>query len=122
MKPLEGRWKARYAQMQREPFVTEEGGDDEAATIVLSDGMVSGQDPFGGEYSGTYSVQGEHFQARVFVTSRDPTANTIFRGLSFPLELDLSGDHRSPDHFSAVGVVVGQSSQGIVINLTRERS
>ncbi|MFN0141402.1 MAG: hypothetical protein ACKVQW_15110 [Pyrinomonadaceae bacterium] len=66
---------------------------------------MSGHDPFGGKYSGTYDVVGDTFSTHVTVEKTYEEAITIFKDLDYPLKVELSGKYMSPDFFSAAGKV-----------------
>lgn len=116
---IEGTWRMRYVVRQEPPFISEEGDADEVATIILQDGKVSGRDPFGYEYSGEYSLNGETAKAVVIATPYRPDAEPIFNGVTGQFILNLEGAYRSPDHFSMEGFIVGNPSQRIVLICNR---
>src|SRR5947209_2680491 len=97
---LDGMWKVRYSIPQRPPFITEEGDEEEAATIILTNGTISGKDPWGHEYSGEYSLNEGVIKASVIATPYRSDAELIFNGLSGPVHLYLEGEYNSPNYFS----------------------
>jgi hypothetical protein len=118
---IEGTWKVRYAAKQQPPFITEEGDEEETATIVLEDGKVTGKDPFGFEYSGEYSLNGDAFEAMIHSKPYEPNAVSIFPGLTGASTLNVKGHYRSPDHFSAEGFIVEHPSYQFVLICNRAK-
>lgn len=95
-----GIWSVRY--IATEGAKDENPEPDEIATIILGkDGTVNGTDPFGGKYTGNYSVKGDVLTASVVVDKSYDEAETIFQGLDYPLRIELSANYTSPDHFAA---------------------
>ena len=114
---IQGIWKASYSAQQE--LFEPDTDPDEQATIILEAGNVTGHDPFGGVYQGSYTLDNEKFKATVKVVSSDDEVTTIFEGLDFPFTLDLSGNYTSPDYFSALGKVIERTELSIVINCRR---
>lgn len=113
MSAIDGQWRCTYVADPEEHDV------EEVALITLKDGVVSGEDPHGGIYSGSYTLDGERFEASLDVTSDDPEAITVFPGVPFPLHVDLEGSFTSPDFFSAIATVNGEHE--LVLNCQRQK-
>lgn len=114
----DGVWKVRYMVRSQSPFTNEEGDPDEVGTVYLQNGKISGQDPWGSEYSGEYSLNGEKITAVVKVSAYDSTSVSTF-GVKYPYHFDLQGNYSSPNYFSMTGKMIEDSSKEIVLNLTR---
>lgn len=111
---MNGTWLANYAALTS-PIGEPE--PDEAATLELSDGRITGKDPWGGIYDGTYTQSGENWSASIEVTTDDPDAITVFDGVAYPLKVEASGQFRSPDYFSGTGLV--NNKHQIIFNCKR---
>ena len=101
---IDGVWRVAYSA------ISDPVGDtdpDEIATLRFEDGAVTGFDPFGGIYEGSYTLINGKLKASLTVRSDDPEAVTVFSGIPFPLSIEVEADYRSPDHFSAVVDVNG---------------
>jgi len=118
---LDGIWQVTYATKRAHPF-TETGDAEQLATIKLKDGLASGRDPWGGEYTGNYWVDGDEVKATVIASAYEGDAESIFEGVSYPFSLELSGKVSSPSFFSMVGRVINQPAAEIVLNFTRVSS
>jgi hypothetical protein len=116
---IDGTWKVRYAVRQQPPFTTEEGDEEEAATITLKNSEISGRDPWGYEYSGKYSLTDGRIKASITATPYEQDAGAIFDGVRGQFHLNLEGEFNSPNYFSMRGSVVEAPSQEVVINCTR---
>lgn len=117
---IEGNWQVSYSA--RQEFFEPDTDVNEQGTINLAFGIVSGFDPFGGLYSGDYSLDDDKFSATVVVTTNDDENETVFAGLNFPFTLEFSGKYLSPDYFSFNGKVVGRQEFEIVISCRRVKS
>ena len=112
---LNGIWKASYSNI--EGLSDHDTDAEEQATLKFDEGLLSGDDPFGGKYAGVYSVSEGKFSAKVEVTSPGASAQSIL-GIDFPYTLEFFGDYSSPDHFSVIGKVTGLEIQ-VVVNCQR---
>ncbi|MDQ3711685.1 MAG: hypothetical protein M3388_05650 [Acidobacteriota bacterium] len=116
---IEGIWSVRYSAKQQEPFSNEEGDAEEIGEITLKEGKVTGNNPFGGQYEGEYQINDENIKAKVKVASYEDDGETIFDNVDYPFYIELEGKYLSPDFFSMLGVVAGNSLQSIVLNCKR---
>ncbi len=111
---MNGVWRAAYAAVDGG---RDDGDADEMATLELKDGLLTGNDPFGGSYSGKYSVVGNNISIELTVENGYEEAETVFEDLDFPLQIKFSGRIDSPDYVSMVGCVNDQHD--IAINCRR---
>src|SRR2546423_7456677 len=119
---IDGTWNMRYSVRQHPPFTTEEGDEEEVATITLANGKISGRDPWGHEYSGEYSITDGLIKASVTATPYRDDAELIFDGVSGTIHLDLEGLYNSPNHFTMRGSVIEASSQEVVLVCSRSEA
>ena len=119
---IDGLWRVRYSARQKAPFGNVEGDSEEAATILLADGKISGRDPWGYEYSGHYAFHENQLKAFIAASPYRPDAQPIFEGISGPFHLEVTGEYNSPNYFSARGPIVEEPSEEIVLNCSRVRA
>ena len=112
---LNGLWKASYSNV--EGLSDHDTDEEEQATLKFDEGLLSGDDHFGGKYAGMYSVSEGKFSAKVEVTSPGASAQSIL-GIDFPYTLEFFGDYSNPDHFTVMGKVTGLEMQ-VVVNCRR---
>lgn len=117
---IKGTWKARYAVMQDDIFVNEDGFDDEVGSVTVTDGKIFGDDPWGATYEGEYTLEGSEVVAVIEVSSQETDDPFVFKGVSNPFRLCVKGDFTSPNYLSLRGVVVGDERHRIVINCWRD--
>ena len=115
--PIEGTWIANYASRAHDSS-TDIDDEVEKATLVFENGQITGHDPHGGKYDGTYSLNRATLQMAVNITTDDPGAISIF-GLQPPLALNLRGHYSRPDFISLRGQVAGKPFD-IVLNCRRQ--
>ncbi len=118
---IDGDWEVRYSAIQEQPFDSEEGDPEEAATITLNEGKITGRDPFGYEYSGNYSLSDKVLKANVIATPYDSDAEPIFEEVVGQFTLDLEGEFNSPNFFSMRGKIVENPLHQIVLNCSRSK-
>lgn len=118
---IEGNWAVRYARKQDDVFVNEDGEPDEVGDVVLEGGNISGGDPWGGKYVGSYNLDGNAISATVVVTSDEVDHPFIFPNVESPFTLELRGEFNSPNYFSLTGLISGQAEHEIVLNCKRIR-
>ena len=118
---LDGIWQVNYASEQT-PTFTETGDADQSATITLQNGLATGKDPWGGQYTGNYWLENNVVNATVIVSAHEADSEPIFDGLDYPFSLELVGEINSPEYFSMVGHVISKPSHKIVLNFRRQRS
>ncbi|QQS45218.1 MAG: hypothetical protein IPM66_14795 [Acidobacteriota bacterium] len=118
---IEGKWRVRYALQQTPPFINEEGDTDESGIVILRDGQVKGNDPWGSEYHGNYLIENDIVKAIINVSTYENGTVSIFNDLSYPFSLTLNGRYNGTDHFSMNGHVVDYPDRKIVLNLMRVR-
>ncbi|HKX32949.1 MAG TPA: hypothetical protein VJ302_35025 [Blastocatellia bacterium] len=121
---LDGTWIARYA-IRRPRFINDASGEDKAATVIFKDGKISGNDIFGFEYSGEFSLDGQAVKALVIATPNKPGAESILcdvngRRLTEKYHVSLEGYFGSANRFSMTGRLIENRAQEVVINFTRE--
>lgn len=115
--PVEGTWIANYASRAHGSF-TDVDDEVEKATLILANGQITGRDPRGGNYDGTYSLNRATVLMTLNVTTDKAVAQSIF-GLPFPLGLTLRGHYSRPDFISLRGQVAGKPFE-IVLNCRRQ--
>ncbi len=115
--PVDGTWIANYSSRAHGSF-TDIEDEVEKATLVLKDGNITGSDPRGGSYEGTYSINRATLQITLHVTTDKASTQSIF-GLPFPLDLALRGHYSRPDFISLRGQVAGKLFE-IVLNCRRQ--
>ena len=94
---IEGLWSVRYALPRRPPFASQEGDPEEAGFFRLENGVAYGRDPWGHEYSGTYTVTDGVIRASAMVLRYLPEAIAIFRGVGDEFKLEFEGEFNSPN-------------------------
>ena len=101
--------------LYRRPVRARRGRSSDADTERCA---ITGTDPHGGDYSGAYTVDAYgKLSAQIRVRGYDSDAEPILPGVSFPFDLEVEADYRSPDFFSARGSVEGHE---LVVNCRRK--
>src|ERR1700737_1752366 len=116
---IEGLWSVTYALPQGPPDDCEEGDPEEAGFFRLENGVAYGRDPWGHEYSGTYTVTDGVIRASATVLRYRPNAIAIFSGVGDEFQLEFEGEFNSPDFFSLKGLLVEDPAQEIVVDCSR---
>jgi T3SS negative regulator,GrlR len=116
---IEGLWSVKYALPQRPPFDLGTSDPEEAGFFRLENGVAYGRDPWGHEYSGTYSVTDGVIRASAVVLRYLPDAIAIFSGVGDEFQLEFEGEFNNPNHFSMRGQLLEDPVQEIVVTCSR---
>ena len=114
----DGIWKVNYAVQAPESF-SEVADADENGIVVFQNGLVLGRDRYGGEYEGTYAIEGSTLKVIITVSAYQPDAFPVIPDVTFPFILELTGEYISPDFLSVKGGVVGAQVLPLVVNCHR---
>jgi T3SS negative regulator,GrlR len=116
---IEGLWSVRYDLPQLPPFDSEKSDLEEAGFFRLENGFAYGRDPWGHEYSGTYTLTDGVIRASATVLRYLPDAIAIFSGVGDEFQLEFEGEFNSPNYFSMRGQLLEDPAQEIVVNCSR---
>ena len=116
--PIEGVWKVNYSVAAPQPFINV-GDPDEAGIIIIQDGVVMGQDPWGSQYTGKYTLEGSLFKVVLTVDAYCADVVPVIPGLVHPFTMEMEGEFNSPDHFSVRGKVVDAEVLDLMVNCKR---
>jgi hypothetical protein len=116
---IEGLWSVWYALPQQPSLDSDQNDPSEAGFFRLENGVAYGRDPWGHEYSGTYSLTDGVVHASAMVLRYLPDAVAIFSGVGDAFHLEFEGAFNNPNHFSMKGHLVEDPAQEIVVNCSR---
>ena len=97
---ISGEWEVSYRNSGGEMLT------DKVGSIKARDGKLSGNDPFGGTYAGTYEFDGRLFSGSIDVTALPEAVHIETFGQAHRLE--FIGTHASPDYFTLAGIADGR--------------
>lgn len=116
---IEGLWSVKYDLPQRPPFDSGAADPQEAGFFRLENGTAYGRDPWGHEYSGTYSLTDGVIRASATVLRYLPDAIAIFSGVGDSFQVEFEGEFDDPNYFSLRGQLLEDPTQEIVVNCSR---